>query len=173
MCSWSIFNYYLYFQIKAKGKVYDFTDFEDCVKKACSGKVKVKSLKSTDFFLPFDYSSQYKITKNTSRPYLNDMVQIVFKRGSLDLHYKKDFSEQESKSLSFLKTGYLKKKSVPKPPQRTSDRGVNEIKKSEILKKLLPLMPQNRHAFWLNLPTSDLPDLLTEIDDWFICGFYH
>lgn len=79
------------FQVKSKGKVYDFADFEDCVKQSYSGKVKVKSLQSTELFLPFDFSSLYKITKKTPRPYLSEMVQVTFKRGTLDLHYKIKF----------------------------------------------------------------------------------
>lgn len=148
--------------MKSKGKVYDF---EECVKKTCSGKVKVKSLQATDFFEPFDFYSLYKIKKKTDRPYLNEMVQVVFKRGSFNLHYKKSFSSENSFELSFLKSGYLKKKSVPKPDRLRNNRGVNELKKSDIVAKLLPLMPQNRRDFWINLTTSDKPDLLTEIDD--------
>jgi len=144
--------------------VYDFADFEDCVKKSCSGKVISKSLQATDFFLPFDFSSTHKITKCEPRAYMNDMVQVVFKRGSFNLHYKKKFAE-DSLEKSFLKTGYLKKKSVPHPEKRQRERGINHSKIRDIIAKLLPLMPNNRHGFWLNISSSDEPDLITEIDD--------
>nr|CAI5855283.1 unnamed protein product [Callosobruchus analis] len=151
-------------QVKLKGKVYDFADFEECVQRSCSGKVTVMTMQSMGFFLPFDFSSHYKIIKKTPRPYLRDMVQVVFKGGSFDMHYKKSFSE-DSQELCFLKAGYLKKQILPKPQRRTTDRGVNDLKKSTILKDLLPLIPKNRQAFWLNMPTSQAPDLVTGLDD--------
>lgn len=92
------------------------------------------------------------------------MVLVTFKRGTLDLHYKIKF-EGESNELSFLKSGYLMKKSVLTPEKRKAERGVNHLKKADIISKLHPLMPENRRAFWLDLNTSEEPDLITDIDD--------
>lgn len=111
-------------QIKAKGKLYDYADFEDAVKRTCSGKVVVKSLQPTHFFLPFDYSFSYKINKQNPRPYLSDMVQVAFKRDSLNVFYTTSFNGDEN-VLSFLKPGYIKKGSVPKPVVRKTPRGHN------------------------------------------------
>ncbi|XP_054263988.1 uncharacterized protein LOC128987257 [Macrosteles quadrilineatus] len=150
-------------QIKTKGKVYDFDDFQDAVMKSNSGKVIVKSLQHTDFFNSFDYSSTYKITNKIPRPYLSEMVQVIFQRGSFDIQYKTSFISEQIESISILKAGYLKKKQVPMPTRRSNPRGINQAKKADIIQKLLPLMPENRRSFWLDLPaSSDVPDLVTD-----------
>ncbi|KAG8324927.1 hypothetical protein J6590_079853 [Homalodisca vitripennis] len=97
------------------------------------------------------------------RPYLSEMVHVLFQRGSFDMFYRKSFSG-EVFQLSFLKAGFTKKREVPKPNTRTSPRGVNKEKKQDIIKKLVPLMPPNRHGFWVDLAVSEEPDLITEHD---------
>ena len=42
-------------------------------------------------------------------------------------------------------------------------RGISQKKKGDIIKNLLPLMPANRRAFWINLHISDVPDLIDNI----------
>ncbi|XP_046685019.1 uncharacterized protein LOC124370764 [Homalodisca vitripennis] len=150
-------------QIKSKGKMYDFEDFKDAVKASNSGKVTVKSMEHQDFFTEFNYSSQYKIMHKVPRPYLSEMVHVLFQRGSFDMFYRKSFSG-EVFQLSFLKAGFTKKREVPKPNTRTSPRGVNKEKKQDIIKTLVPLMPPNRHGFWVDLAVSEEPDLITEHD---------
>ncbi|KAG8246556.1 hypothetical protein J6590_082328 [Homalodisca vitripennis] len=149
--------------IKSKGKMYDFEDFKDAVKASNSGKVTVKSMEHQDFFTEFNYSSQYKIMHKVPRPYLSEMVHVLFQRGSFDMFYRKSFSG-EVFQLSFLKAGFTKKREVPKPNTRTSPRGVNKEKKQDIIKKLVPLMPPNSHGFWVDLAVSEEPDLITEHD---------
>ncbi|XP_039288678.1 uncharacterized protein LOC111055158 isoform X2 [Nilaparvata lugens] len=150
-------------QLKLKGKVYDFEDFTEAVQNSNSKKVTVVSMKPEDFFLPFDYSSIYLISKAIPRPYLANMVQVSFSRGSLSLKYKTSF-EGEQTTLKFLKVKHEKNQTVPAPTTRCTPRGVNAAKKDGILTKLLPLMPGNRKAFWLGLPVSDAPDLIDEQD---------
>lgn len=92
------------------------------------------------------------------------MVQVVFKRGSLNLLYKVSFSDDEFIELKYLKVNYLKKGSLKKPSFRTSTRGINKSKQEDIIKKLVPLMPETRRHFWTNLKVAEVPDLMTEID---------
>lgn len=154
-------------QLKQKGKVYDFEDFSDAVKKSNSGKVTVSKLTSpSDFFLEFDYSSSHLISKTNTRPYLSDMVQVPFKRGSLSLSYKTNYDCEQSIELKFLKSKYTKLNKLPKPPVKTSLRGVTIDKLKDIQKKLVPLMPESRQAFWKHLHLSEAADLIiVERDD--------
>lgn len=151
--------------IRMKGKVYDFDDFVETVQSSNSRRVKVISLEYSDFFLEFDYSSTYKISKKTNpRPYMANMVQVSFRRGSLNMSYRISFGGEEIE-LDFLKTTYIKRKNIPSPRRRTSARGICKTKKDDIINRLVPLMPENRKLFWRNVQEDDVPDLSTDYDD--------
>lgn len=105
------------------------------------------------------------IGKTNPRPYLSEMVQVVFKRESLQLEYKTAYDSPNSIKLSFLQNKFVKKNKIPKPLTKTKLRGVNKEKQVEIMTKLIPLMPKNRHTFWENLLLCDVPDLVVEVDD--------
>ena len=49
--------------LKQCGKVYDFTDNEQCEKNSCGGKVDMRSLSTSDFRDWPDASSTYKIRR--------------------------------------------------------------------------------------------------------------
>lgn len=153
-------------QLKQKGKVYDFEDFSDAVQNSNSGKVIVSQLTSpSDFFSEFNYSSSHVINKTDPRPYLSDMVQVIFNRGSLNLTYKTKYDCEQYTELKFLKAKYIKQNKLPKPPVKPSLRGITIDKLTDIQKKLVPLMPENRQAFWKKLHFSEAADLIVEVDD--------
>lgn len=71
----------------------------------------------------------------------------------------------------FMEGEFLKKdtaKCVLKsklPASRTAARGICTAKKVDIIAKLCPLMPVNRHKFWKMLPESvTAADLLTSFE---------
>ena len=39
---------------------------------------------------------------------------------------------------------------------RVSPRGVDTIKKNDLVAKFCPLMPSNRKRFWMNMPVNDM-----------------
>ena len=47
-------------------------------------------------------------------------------------------------------------------PGRVSPRGICKVKKDDIVKKLCPLMGVDRREFWIELPTSNVPDLINQ-----------
>lgn len=48
-----------------------------------------------------DQTSQFKLRKIVPRPYLNEMVEVNFRRGQRTLRYKTGFKDPE-KELNFL-----------------------------------------------------------------------
>ncbi|KAL1505161.1 hypothetical protein ABEB36_004783 [Hypothenemus hampei] len=111
-----------------------------------------------------DISSQYKIKKHYPKPHLKDMVEVVVTRGQHFLTYKTDFNSEDYYKLDFVKVKAKKGSivSLPKP----CDRGIKSERKEAIIKNLLPVMPANRHNFWLNLTVNEEAlDLRYSIDD--------
>lgn len=76
-------------------------------------------------------------------------------RGRYCFSYKTDFDAEEYSQLNCLKS-----KKPPKPEVRSQPKGIPSTKKQDIIKKLGPLMPENRIAFCRNIPVST-----AEIDD--------
>ncbi|KAL4131825.1 hypothetical protein QTP88_009074 [Uroleucon formosanum] len=84
---------------------------------------------------------------------MNSVVIDKFSRGSTCMEYWTDFNG-EAKTLDFLQKKILKDiKTYYSPKKITQHRGINFNKKKEI-DKLVPVMPENRKYFWINLPAS-------------------
>ena len=66
-------------------KIYDFDDFQTCVKKA---KCEVMEMQIDNFQEWKSGMSPYALKKMQNRPYLDRMVHVKFKRGSHLIHYK-------------------------------------------------------------------------------------
>lgn len=146
----------------AGGKVYDFNDFERVIEQVKVKNVKVLSMELRDFRDWKDHSSLMKIKKHSPRPYLSDIVKLKFERGSFNLSYSYEYDSQYTE-LNFLTAKYLKKPTEPNV--RSQFRGVTKSRKSDIIKKLCPLMPENRRQFWEELPVSnEVADLSQDID---------
>lgn len=62
--------------LKRMGKVYDFQDFVMSATKA-SKNVNITEMDISRFYSWVDHSSQYKLTRTTPRPYLNNMVYVL------------------------------------------------------------------------------------------------
>lgn len=139
-------------------KVYDYSDFVECVQKTSSRKTVVKNMNASDFYMYQDGSSQHKLRKLDPKVYLKDIVAVRVERGSFNLKYKKSHGNEAFQELDFLQTKIIKNKEFPNAPQKV-ERGIAKERKQEIIGKLVPLMPENRRSFWLNLPVSDAPDL--------------
>ncbi|KAL5244645.1 hypothetical protein ACI65C_012055 [Semiaphis heraclei] len=85
------------------------------------------------------------------------------RKGSNCLEYKNDFD------VDLIKLDFLKKSTLRNinclPNHEDSQRGINSSKKKEIIKTLVPLMPENRRHFWQDLPESNnVTDLLHDED---------
>ncbi|CAG4978246.1 unnamed protein product [Parnassius apollo] len=90
------------------------------------------------------------------------MSEITFRRGSNSMFYKNSHEIEEQIELDFLRIKNLKI-GIPLPKQKLSPRGITSERKSAILSKLGPLMPDNRRGFWEILPVNDSSADLTEI----------
>lgn len=116
-------------------KLYDFEDFVQAVKTATSN-TEVLPMDLNHFFQWPDYSSQYKLSRVIPRPYLHDMVKVIFTRGSTSVKYKNDFCSNEYIELNFLTAALTKSGSLPKPKKRDRFTGITAEKSQNILKIL-------------------------------------
>jgi len=96
------FHHRVELSMKQRGKIYDFNDYEQCVRNSRSGRVDVKSMTVSDFRDWVDESSAYKIAKSTPRPYLAEMVWIRFQRGKVTFDYKTEFGQTDVTTCNFL-----------------------------------------------------------------------
>lgn len=147
------FHHQVEHQLKRQGKTYDFYDFVDSVAAANNGKVTVKNMQFTDFYKWKDHHSIHKMKNpsNDIKPYLSELVYVLAERGSYSIKYKNKF-EGELQELDFLKKG--SKNTISQIPQcNLKPVGIEGNIKLDIVKKLGPLMPDNRLKFWRELPT--------------------
>ncbi|KAG9264186.1 uncharacterized protein LOC111196652 [Astyanax mexicanus] len=130
------------------GVVYDFEDFVNVVASSNSRKVDVVLMQNANVLDWKDGHSTSKV-KKAKAPKLGEMAEIQVRRGSKSLFYKLSHVETE-----FTEMDFLLKKFIPTIPTllRPQDRGVDEVKKRDIIDKLCPLMPPNRRGFWHSLP---------------------
>lgn len=97
-----------------------------------------------------------KLSNVADRPYLNDIVTIKVKRGSLLLSYKKNLCDKEF-LLDFLLMKITKANKIPPPEKCTLPRGISIVRKKSIVnlvKGRSSIIPENRIEFWQNLPLS-------------------
>lgn len=135
------------------GKVFDFDHYKDAVGNANLSKVHVDELKINNFFKWKDFTSKYKLKKLQPRVYLQNMVHLQFKRGQRVLFYKTKFCDEEFQELNFLAAKYVKE-SLPKPQTCTLPRGIDSVRKNNLIEKLRAIIPPHRINFWENLPVS-------------------
>lgn len=157
------FHHQVELSLKKKKRLYDFDDFHRAVSDT-HRDITVKNMAVGDFCKFEDCSSAYKLQNTIPRVYLNMMCEVTFRRGFNKLVFKTDFDGTDSE-LDFLRMKNIKI-GIPRPVSNTQFRGVNEKRKSDIINQLLPLMPENRRAFWYNLPCNyNSVDLINEDEE--------
>lgn len=57
-----------------------------------------------------DYSSQHKLKQMNSRPYVKDLIHLLFERGKNTMKFKTNFNDVEYTNLDFLNAGIRKKR---------------------------------------------------------------
>ena len=151
--------------MKRKKNVYDFQDYRNCVQES-TANVKVVEMTPSSIKNWRDFKSEQKLKKmGDERPYLNDIKRLIVKKGSYVLLYSLNYDDKEEmKELDFLQKK-IKNSGIPNPVSRTDCKGISSVKKSDIIEKLVPLMPKSRHHFWKNLTVSDNSTSDNEIEE--------
>lgn len=139
--------------MKKKGKLYDFTDFEECVSSINKSKVIVQSMLPENFLNIPNYVSQRRIQTSSPRAYLKNIVEVCFVRKSYDLMYKNNFDDASYITLRFLNDKYLKNPRAMVLEFRSEPKGIEPKRKADILKNLTNVIPPHKLLFWKNLPT--------------------
>lgn len=138
--------------MKKMVNVYDFDDFVHCI---ASTKAVVTTPLPADFKSYTGQMSAAKLKK--LRPLkMCDMKVAEFRKGSKIVYYKKRHSNVEFLEFDYL----LAKANLQTPEGRQVPRGISSTKQKDIVKNLVPLMPDSRKDFWLNLPIAEVNDLI-------------
>lgn len=154
------FHHSVEMQLRRKKKVYDFEDFMDCVQNT-SQKTKIIQMGVNNFFNWENYISLSKLNKLNPRPYINQFVNIKFKRASKCFEYKLRFNNDYTE-LDILNSKIAKSLKFPSPKVISGPRGVDKKRKEDLLKKLKDILPKTRLHFWENLPISETVDNLDD-----------
>ncbi|KAK2702674.1 hypothetical protein QYM36_018722 [Artemia franciscana] len=107
-------------------------------------------------------SKKRACTKQMKLPHLTAIVKAEFQKGSRNMFYRTSFDSDEVLLSDFLQKSFNHMK-IPDPD--VTPRGISKEKKEAIVIKLCPIMPFNRHQFWLSLPVTAVPDLTIDEDD--------
>lgn len=138
--------------MKKMKKIYDFRDFADCVQNARKTG-QVHQMRVEDFRDWKDYSSLHKLKKIQPRPYLCDMVQVFFTRGSCIFEYSTSFGG-ELIGVDFLKNNYQSQITKFRTTwAEGASKRISKVQKNHLIQSLRPIMP--KLDFWLNLPESE------------------
>lgn len=147
--------------LKKKKKVCDWEDYKQCVFEANSKNVSIVENKMENFHDWKDYTSQYKLNKITPRPFINDMVYLIFTRGKLTLQYKNDF-DQDFIEVNILLKAMEKRGVIPKPVAKQQPRGIAKSRKENLVRKLEEILPPNRLEFWKNLAVTEIESTMDD-----------
>ena len=146
-------------KMKKSPNIYDFEGFVDICDSAAQS-TKPVAMKHDDFYL-FESNQRSRQSKHVKLPHLNDMCAVKFEKGSRNLQFKSDFSQQEWTDLDFLRPKVDVKK---EPAKLDQPRGIS-LKKKEGIMKLLEAFPGSKKKFWLDLPINDTSaDLVHNFD---------
>ena len=135
--------------MKERKNEYDFPDFSSIMNfKGIAVEMEVSDFK--------EYESKLSKAKCTNYPLLENVVVVRFVHGSEKMYWKENMDVTDFKSGYFLQNKFvqamMKRNSFL---QRTSDNGFHSKKNNELVKKLCPLMKENRISFWENHPVSN------------------
>ena len=117
-----------------------------------SDKGEVMELKFDQFYDVEKKISTAKFAED--KPLLKDVQVVQFQRNSTKMFWKQSYDDVEFKSALFLKKKAEKAVGLPFPPVANA-RGINTVKKQNILDTLKIHLDENRRAFWENMPTND------------------
>ncbi|KAF6199295.1 hypothetical protein GE061_007321 [Apolygus lucorum] len=113
---------------RMKNKLYDFDDFIKAVKNAAK-RTTVVSMEPNMFYEWEYYTSTYKLSLLRPRPYLQQMVEVVFQRGSTNMKYRNTFSNEEFEEVNFFTAKILKSGQLPDPTPVLQPNGIDSTRK--------------------------------------------
>ena len=126
--------------------MYDFQEFIDCV----NDKGTAILMQPEDFI---DFKNEKGNSKDVHSPWIANISEVQFRRNETKIFWKSSFTDEDYQESEFLKLKFRKQCKNRLPcPRKGRARGINAAKKEQIVKKLLPLIDQNRVGFWLDMP---------------------
>ena len=140
-------------KLREEPLLYDFDDLNQLIRTAKSD-LEVTELNASDI-LPL-----LNIRGNTKGlPKLRSLKAVRFERGSGSIFYKRTFD-----ASAYLDRKFMGIADIPTLPiSANSLRGINPRKKSEIIKTLVPAMPEDKQCFWKNIAVNEVADLCSDM----------
>jgi hypothetical protein len=138
--------------LKRKSLLYNFMDLKELMISSRTN-ISVLEMNSAHFLV----WASYPVLKN--KPKLSQIRVVEFRKGSPCIYWKSNIKSSEFNFLPLFPDNTVFTISIENFPYR----GLNSEKKQQIISTLLPLMPQDKHDFWNQLPSSDAPDLVSNI----------
>ncbi|KAF6209552.1 hypothetical protein GE061_015300 [Apolygus lucorum] len=93
-----------------------------------------------------DYTSTYKLSRQRPRPCLQQMVEVVFQRGSTNMKYRNTFSNDEFEEVNFITAKILKSGQLPDPTPVLQPNGIDSTWKENIVKCQGKIMPGEKSS---------------------------
>lgn len=138
-----------------------FPDFKEVVVKA-KKEVEVLDMTVEDIFQSDFSVSQYTLNKLKPRPYIDNIRQVVIRKGSFDLEYSNSltvnstmkrcnlFSKKQQKFISVATFDFESTLNWNLKP-----RGIDAERKRALLRTILPLIEEEKKGFWNDLAETD------------------
>jgi hypothetical protein len=136
------------------GKQHDFQDF---IKVTENANGLIFEMKPTDFLEPnFKVSLPY-VYKLKPKPLISNFIMAEFNKGSYEIVYKTSYQLPAHRFNPFNKCQNIQLNGLPEEMSarftfKKNACGITQEKKNEIVDKILPLIPQSRRKFWMDLP---------------------
>lgn len=140
-------------------RVVTFENFKSAVGNAKTN-VDVLDMQPADFFQAKLTVSQYTINQCKPRPYVDTMRKVVFEKGRYELGYTDNINSEDFKYCKLFSKKQLKlveKDSFSIDTNvrwQNAPRGIEEEKKTSLLKVVLPLVTEEEKPFFIDLPTK-------------------
>ena len=142
-------------KLRGEHEVLDFTELANLISRSMA-ELQIKELKPADF-LPL---SNFKRGPASHFPKLRLLKEVHFEK-----HSKCFFSKFSLDAPSYFKRPILQRDIPPLPQSLNQRRGITVQKREEICRVLVPLMPEERRAFWTALEGSAVADLCSILHD--------
>lgn len=154
-------------KMKSKPPV-TFHDFKDVLLSA-EKKVEVLEMQPQDFFESQLQISQYTLNNLNPRPYMENIKQVVIRKGSFVLNYAESLdSDAVLHSAMLFSKKQLKMVTLPNFDLvaglkfKQEPRGIEPERKTALLKVILPVIDDEKKEFWRTLAEKAI---LNDSDD--------
>ena len=150
------FHHQVELKMKKQKRVEDFEDFKSVIgDRGVAIEMKIEDI--------FQYTRGVSTGKFASgKPKIDDIQVVMFAKGTKHIYWKKCFADESFSSAAFLQkkvASFIDKHQNFE--SNCSNRGMQSIKKLNIIEKPCPYMLPSRRVFWENIIENDVSEDLS------------